>query len=172
MSIIEKQINPELLNTLYDMFNSITIPKRVSTSKRKNTTGMKTIIFGLVKYRVKYKDKPTHGISRFTNLYPEIYDELNTIIKQIYPDFTYTTIQVNHNGVIDYHTDTNNLGDTVILSFGEYTGGNLIIKNNNIEIEYNMNCNSIRFDASLVLHKVNNDIIGNKFSLIYFTSKK
>jgi hypothetical protein len=167
MSIIQTDINPEILNTLYHMFNSITIPKRASTSQRYNTTGMRTVCFGLVKYRVQYNNKPNHGTSRFTISYPEIYDELKLIIQQIYPDFTYTTIQVNHNGVMGYHTDKNNQGDTVILSFGEYENGELVVD----EVEYNMNCKAVRFDASKIRHKTN-PLVGNKYSLVYFTSKK
>jgi len=169
MSIIQTQINPEILNTLYDLFCSVTIPKRASTSIRKNTSGSRTTMFGLVKYKIIYKNKPTHGPSRFTKLYPEIYDELKLVINSIFPDFTYTSIQVNHNGIMDYHTDNNNMGDTVILSFGEYTGGNLVIKYNGIETEYDMNCRAVRFNASRIPHKVNNDLIGNKYSLVYFT---
>jgi len=168
MSIIQTEVNPSLLNTLYDMLNSITIPKRAKTSQRYNTTGMRTICFGLVKYRIQFKNKPTHGESRFTKLYPEIYDELKQIIQQIYPDFTYTTIQVNHNGVMDYHTDKNNQGDTVILSFGEYEGGYLVID----EKKYNTYCNAMRFDASKIPHMVTNDIVGTKYSLIYFSIPK
>jgi hypothetical protein len=167
MSIIQTDINPEILNTLYNMFNSITIPKRASTSQRYNTTGMRTVCFGLVKYRVQYKNKPKHGPSRFTILYPEIYDELKLIIQQIYPDFIYTTIQVNHNGVMGYHTDKNNQGDTVVLSFGEYERGELVID----EVVYNMNCKAVRFDASKIRHKTNS-LVGNKYSLVYFISKK
>jgi len=164
MSIIQTDINPEILNTLYDMFNSIKIPKRSSTSQRYNTTGMRTICFGLVKYRIQFKNKPTHGTSRFTKLYPEIYDELKVVINSIYPDFTYTTIQVNHNGVMDYHTDKNNQGDTVILSFGEYEKGELVID----EVEYNMNCCAVRFNAAKIRHKTL-PLIGNKYSLVYFS---
>lgn len=165
MSIIQTEVNPSLLNTLYDMLTSIVIPKRAKTSQRYNTSGMRTICFGLVKYRVEYKDRPTHGASRFTNLHSEIYDELKQIIQQIYPDFTYTTIQVNHNCSIGYHTDKNNQGDTVILSLGEYEGGYLVID----EKKYNTNCNAIRFDATKIPHMVTNDIVGTKYSLIYFT---
>ena len=169
MSIIQTHINPNLLNSLYGLFCDITIPKRASTSVRKNTSGTRTTMFGLVKYKILYKNKPTHGTSRFTKLYPEIYDELKLVINQIFPDFTYTSIQVNHNGIMDYHTDNNNMGDTVILSFGEYTGGNLVIKYNGVETEYDMNCRAVRFDASRIPHKVNDDLIGNKYSLVYFT---
>ena len=169
MSIIQTQINPEKCNTLYDLFCSVTIPKRASTSIRKNTSGTRTVMFGLVKYKIIYKNKPTHGPSRFTKLYPEIYDELKLLINSIFPDFTYTSIQVNHNGIMNYHTDNNNMGDTVILSFGEYTGGNLVIKMDGIETEYDMNCCAVRFNASSIPHKVNNDLIGNKYSLVYFT---
>jgi hypothetical protein len=126
-------------------------------------------MFGLVKYKIIYKNKPTHGPSRFTKLYPEIYDELKLLINSIFPDFIYTSIQVNHNTIMDYHTDNNNMGDTVILSFGEYTGGNLVIKMDGIETEYDMNCRAVRFNASSIPHKVNNDLIGNKYSLVYFT---
>lgn len=171
MNIIQSDINPEILNSLYNFLSSITIPKTTASQTRKNTTGMRRICFGTVRYRfpAKSKNYQLYGDSRFTKFYPEIYDELKIVINQIYPDFTYTTVQVNHNGIMDYHTDTNNMGDTVIISFGDYSGGNLIIKNDNIETEYNMNCRAIRFNATTIPHKVNDDLVGDKYSLIYFT---
>jgi len=165
MSIIQTEVNPSLLNTLYDMLTSIVIPKRAKTSQRYGTTGMRYICFGLVKYKIQYKNKPTHGPSRFTQLYPEIYDELKLIIQQIYPEFKYTTIQLNHNCSIGYHTDKNNQGDTVILSFGEYEGGLLIVDG----VEYNTDCRAVRFNATKIPHMVTNDIVGTKYSLIYFS---
>lgn len=165
MYIIETEVNPDFLNTLYGMFNCITIPKRCSTSPRYNTVGMRTICFGDVKYKIQYKDRPISGISRFTKLYPEIYDELKLIIKNIFPDFKYTTIQVNHNVVMGYHTDKNNSNDTVILSFGEYQNGELVID----EVKYNMNCKAVRFNSSKIRHKTL-PLIGNKYSLVYFSN--
>jgi hypothetical protein len=171
MSIIQTQINPEILNSLYGLFCAINIPKTSSTESRKNSIGMRRKCFGIVRFRIPNKGSnyQLYGTSRFTKLYPEIYDELKLVINQIFPDFTYTSIQVNHNGIMDYHTDNNNMGDTVILSFGEYTGGNLVIKYNGVETEYDMNCRAVRFDASRIPHKVNDDLIGNKYSLVYFT---
>jgi hypothetical protein len=171
MNIIQTDINPEKLNLLYEMLNDVIIPKTNLTSKRVNNSEMRRICFGKVRYRFPKKtlNYKLQGESRFTKMYPEIYDELKLVINQIYPDFTYTTIQVNHNGIMDYHTDKNNMGDTVIISFGEYTGGNLVLKNGDVETQYDMNCSSIRFNATTIPHKVNDDLVGNKYSLIYFT---
>lgn len=165
MSIIQTEVNPSLLNTLYFMLNSITIPKRTKTNNRYNPNGLRLTQLGLVIYKLPKKDAPRRGLSRFTKLHPEILEELKLIMSEIYPDFKYTTVQINNNCAMDYHTDKNNKGDTVILSLGEYEGGYLVID----EKKYNTNCNAIRFNATKIPHMVTNDIIGTKYSLIYFS---
>jgi hypothetical protein len=165
MSIIQTEVNPSLLNTLYLMLTSITIPKRSKGNNRYNPDGLRLTQFGLVNYKLPKKGCPKRGMSRHGKLYPEILEELKLIMSEIYPDFKYTTVQVNNNCSIGYHTDKNNQGDTVILSLGEYEGGYLVID----EKKYNTNCNAMRFDATRIPHMVTNDIVGTKYSLIYFS---
>jgi hypothetical protein len=147
------------------MLNSITIPKRCKSSNRYNPNGLKLTQFGLVKYKVPRKGCPKRGMSRYGRLYPEILEELKLIMFEIYPDFKFTTVQVNNNCSIGYHTDKNNQGDTVILSLGEYEGGLLIVDG----VEYNTDCCAVRFNATKIPHMVPNDIVGTKYSLIYFS---
>jgi len=165
MFIVETEINPSILNTLYFMLSSISIKKKSKTNNRYNPDGLRLTQFGIVRYKLPKKGCPLYGMSRYGRLYPEILEELKLIISEIYPDFKYTTVQVNHNCAMGYHTDKNNQGDTVILSLGEYEGGYLVID----EKKYNTNCKAIRFNATKIPHMVTNDIVGTKYSLVYFS---
>jgi hypothetical protein len=59
--------------------------------------------------------------------------------KHVSPHISYTSIQVNHNYPCNPHKDIGNVGDSYILAFGEFTGGELCIEDINYEIDYTIN---------------------------------
>jgi hypothetical protein len=98
--------------------------------------------------------------------YPNIYDEIVRIGKMICP-FEFKSIQLNHNLVCPKHKDKNNIGVSLLVSFGEYEGCNIVIENK----EYNTNCNPVIFNGAEMEHW-NSELIGtenNKYSLVYFS---
>ena len=52
----------------------------------------------------------------------------------------------------------------MLLSFGDYTGCKIIIGNQ----EYDADCKPLIFDGSKLEHHNTNDLIGTKYSLVYF----
>ena len=55
----------------------------------------------------------------------------------------------------------------MLLSFGDYTGCNIVINNKT----YDANCNPIVFNGSELEHWNTDDLIGTKYSLVFFTTK-
>ena len=94
---------------------------------------------------------------------PILYNELLRLGKLICP-FEFNTIQLNKNLVCPSHTDSNNIGHSMLISFGDYTGGEIIIDG----IEYNAYCNPIVFNGSLLEHWNKPISSGIKYSLVYF----
>lgn len=115
-------------------------------------------VFGMVKPRYKSKVE----LSKYSKKYPIIYDELNRIGKLICP-FEYKTIQVNKNCQCPPHKDKNNVGDSVLISFGEYTGGTIFIDG----VEQNAFHNPITFNGHELEHW-NTPHVGTKYSLVFF----
>ena len=54
----------------------------------------------------------------------------------------------------------------MLLSFGDYSGCNIVV-NNKI---YDANCNPIIFNGSNLEHYNTDDLIGTKYSLVYFSN--
>ena len=63
------------------------------------------------------------------------------------------------------HVDANNIGHSLIVGLGDYTGGNLFIDG----VKHNIRNSPVIFNGALKKHW--NDAItsGTKFSLVYFS---
>jgi hypothetical protein len=55
---------------------------------------------------------------------PSIYNEC----KKLFPNFEFESVIINKNFLCPPHKDTNNIGDSIIVGLGDYTGGDLIIE--------------------------------------------
>lgn len=115
--------------------------------------------FGMVKPR--FKGGCT--LSRASIIYPDIFDELVRIGKKYVP-FDFTSIQVNKNVVCPKHTDGKNVGISCIISFGEYSGCDLIVDGNPVITKYT----PYIFNGSVKPHWNTNDLIGTKYSIVFY----
>jgi hypothetical protein len=146
---------------LYKMFEEIKLPK-IHHNTRQNRLGFPDYrggIFGIIKPR--FKSQPE--LSSLSKKYPKIYEEINRIGKLICP-FEYKSIQVNHNLVCPKHKDKKNKSRSILVSFGEYTRGEIVIEGE----KHNAYHTPIEFDGSTLEHW-NEPIEGNKYSLIFFS---
>jgi hypothetical protein len=163
LTTLEKQP----FDDLYHSLKSIVVPK----IKRNNVTqvraalpdGSRSIAFGYVLKRIGRKFE----LSSITLKYPEIYTQLKVLINNIDPDFSYTSIQVNHNVICNPHRDKNNVGKSIIVSVGDYSGCHFVIE----DIIYDAYHQPISFDGSKLTHWNTKDLIGDKYSIVYYTSK-
>lgn len=158
-AVYQKKVSSKLFDKLYEMLNEITIPI-VNENNRHNFPRHRGGIFGLIRGRYK----SGIGLSALSKKYPEIYKEIVKIGKEICP-FQFTTIQINHNLVSTPHIDKNNVGEGLLVSFGDYKGGNIIIGGEEYDTKYKPTI----FNGSKLEH-YNTKFIGehNKYSLIFF----
>ena len=146
---------------LYEMLNKIKMYKREYGNKSNNRLDFPShygAIFGISKHRY-YK---IESLSYYSKKYPEIYEEMKRIGDLIVP-FPWKSIQVNRNLVCTKHRDKKNTSQSILVSFGEYTGGEIVIEG----IQYNAYHTPIQFDGTKLEHW-NNPIQGNKYSLVFF----
>ena len=115
-------------------------------------------VWGMVKPRMKSQPE----LSLYSRKYPEIYAEIVRIGKEIC-DFEFKSIQLNRNLVSPPHKDKGNQTKSVIVSFGYYTGGELVIEG----VEHDTRT-PLTFDGANQTHW-NNPFNGTKYSLIYFS---
>lgn len=149
----------EELEKIEEMLNKINIPYTSKTSSRRGFGKHRKATFGLVKER--YSGKINNSL--FTRKYPEIYAELLRIGK-LYCPFEFTSIHVNKNVVCPPHKDNSNIGNSMIISLGDYEGCKLVIENEIFDAKYN----PIIFNGSEKEHYNTDDLIGTKYSLIYY----
>jgi hypothetical protein len=149
---------------LYQLLNSITLTKvQLHTNRFGFNNNYRQNTFGYVRQRFTGKTE----ISLYSRKYPKIYLELIKYGDKICPH-PFTSIHVVKNLVCTPHKDGNNVGESTIISFGEYTGCKLVIEN---EI-HDAFCNPITFNGFEKMHWNTNDLIGTKYSLIFFNCKK
>ncbi len=122
---------------------------------------VESITFG---YTTKMFSKNREVIScRANGLYPEFYKELKRMINIIAPDFEYDSICVNHNLECKEHIDKYNKASSIIVGWGDYEGGDLIVEGVPLTIkEY-----PLRFNGGICRHKTDK-FIGDRWSAIFF----
>jgi hypothetical protein len=120
-------------------------------------------VFGMTKPRFKSGGP---RLSANSVKYPHIYDEICRIGNLVCPEgFLFKSIQLNKNVTCPPHKDSKNRSDSVIVSFGNYTGGNLVIENK----EYDARHQPLMFNGAELEHWNTPDLEGTKYSLVFFT---
>ena len=150
-------------NILYDKLKKITIYKCSAHSIRKGFGICRFYTFGMTRYR---NDSGRLQLSASSKKYPTIHEMIFKIGKKYCPH-EFNAVHLNNNVTCPPHKDSRNQGVSTVISFGEYTGGKLVIEN---EI-HDAYMTPITFDGSALTHWNENDLVGNKYSLVFFNRK-
>ena len=146
-----------LLHRLQELLETKPLPMN---PYRKSSGLGRSQCFGIVKQR-----DWTYSGSRLNFTRVDLLDELYRISRSILPpDFRYTSIQLNQNYQTAAHKDKGNRGTSLILGFGDYEGGDLIIEDQPVSIHYT----PVLFDGSRLTHSTA-PYSGNRFSIVFFT---
>jgi|688.fasta_scaffold07436_9 hypothetical protein len=121
-------------------------------------------VFGVVGRRCLPPD-----YSRLCWTRPYLYKLLLDFGKQHVP-IPWNAITCNQSYKADKHYDKNNVGDSFLVSFGKYTGGDLLIHEGDLSGNHNICYKPIVTDFSKVLHSVE-EFEGERYSLVYYYYK-
>ena len=96
--------------------------------------------------------------------------------KYHFPNFEWSEITINRmpNGTrIKEHLDKINVGDSVLVAFGDYTGGLTYVKNKNDRNYQVHDCRfePLIFNGSERMHGVTTISSGKRFSLVFYKNK-
>jgi hypothetical protein len=161
------EITASELSLLYCMLENIYIPKKTeATNRRGFPLGHQSTTFGMTRARFKRLNGNIYDLSSLSIKYPEIYNELLRIGNIIVP-FKYTSIHINKNVICPPHKDSRNVGKSLLLSFGDYTGCNIVINGES----HDANLKPIIFNGAELEHYNTNDLQGIKYSLVYFNGE-
>jgi hypothetical protein len=95
--------------------------------------------------------------------FPELYQQLKTLINVICPNFEYNTITVNHNFKCLPHYDRANKSPSLIVTLGNYSGGELVVEGCEIDIHWR----PLIMNGSTAQHWTK-DFNGERYSIIYY----
>ena len=114
-----------------------------------------------------------------TKLYeqhPELFDVFNEYRDLYFPNFKFDSVTINYMSVgssMKTHFDKVNVGESVLVAFGNYNGGNTFIQNENNYnyIIYDARDEPLIFNGATRRHFVNTVSNGERFSLVFYNSK-
>jgi hypothetical protein len=168
--IVLPKINPEIFKPLLEILDNhkfrIKENNEANTNRscRKNFPRHKADIFGYVKLRpVNWGHRGKYNISRVTEKKIELYNELKRIADIIVP-FKWSSVLVNNNVVCGKHLDASNIGESVLLSIGDYEGCNIVVNGKKYDAKYQ----PLIFNGSKLEHYTTDDLVGNKYSLVFY----
>ncbi len=125
----------------------------------------RTQTFGVVNRRSMPPDYSRQNWKR-----PYLYKLLLDFGKE-YVDISYNAITVNQNYRAGPHRDRGNVGDSYLVAFGDYSGGELVLHEGPLAGELDIRHNPLVTDFSVTLHSVK-PFLGERYSLVYYTFKE
>jgi len=151
------EVNPEVFRGIVDELKK----KSLHTNNyRKNSGVGMSQCFGYVRQR-----NGTYTGSRWNFQRIELYQELLQLAARILPpDFHWLSIQVNVNYETEPHLDKGNRGESAIIGFGDYSGGDLVVN----EVDVSIKNRVIYFDGSQLLHYTR-PFTGTRYSVVFHT---
>jgi hypothetical protein len=142
------------------------LKRPLAENKYRSVAGVgRSQAFGVVSKRCMLPD-----YSRQCWLRPYLYKLLLEFGEKHVP-FKYTSITVNQSYKCEAHRDRGNVGESLLVAFGDYQGGELEIHEGELKGIHNIRHTPIITDFSKVLHSVK-EFQGERFSLVYYTAKK
>tara|TARA_R110000868_G_scaffold384316_1_gene651764 strand:- start:262 stop:1512 length:1251 start_codon:yes stop_codon:yes gene_type:complete len=155
------QIHPEEFSVLYEMLESILMPMVKGDKLRRGFPEHRSTGFGIIRQRKTNNLE----LSYFSKKYPEIHAEMVRIGDKYCP-FSYTSIHTNKNTICPKHRDGSNKGKSMLVSFGEYSGCNIVVEG----VKYNADCQPVVFNGADLEHENTDDLVGTKYSLVYYNA--
>jgi hypothetical protein len=151
-----------LIDEIEALLKTIVIPKKNKDNNRRNFPAhCRAMTLGFVKKR--YLN--TVELSTPSKKYPKLYEKL--VHLGILLNFPFTSIHINHNVVAPKHKDSRNMGESLIISFGDYTGCDLYVEGEKVDTYRK----PVIFNGSKLEHWNSDDLVGNRYSLIFYKIK-
>lgn len=149
---------------IHSMLEGITLrllTERGRTSRRGFGTH-RAATFGDVRTRSGTRVSLSHA----SKVHPDIHAELFALGAALAPEFAFTSVHVNKNVVCPPHKDANNVGRSMLVSFGEYEGCGLVVEGRPYDTRHTPHI----FDGSRLEHWNSPTLVGTKYSLVYYTT--
>jgi len=142
------------------MLETICVPMKSKTSNRRGFPAKhRAMTLGQTRGRFN----GVVGLSYYSKKYPDLWNEVKRIGDLIAP-FEWKSCHLNKNVVCPKHKDDKNATLTCIISFGDYTGCDLIVEEEKQLTYYT----PLIFNGAEKEHYNTDDLKGTKYSLVFF----
>lgn len=118
------------------------------------------------------KENPNLGYTKVKCCNPILEHVFKEFQSLYFPEFEYSSVQLTKNFEIKRHIDSKNIGESVLVAFGEYKGGETIIEFQGEELEIDARTKPIRFNGSKYYHYVKPFTGGDRYSLVFYKLNK
>lgn len=98
---------------------------------------------------------------------PDLWAAMEEFRDLYFPHFDFSGLQFNYNYKIGRHKDANNVGESVLVSCGDYTGGVTCVETEEGLIKFDARTNPVVFDGAKYFHYVE-PFVGERFSVVFF----
>ena len=105
----------------------------------------------------------TYGQCAFDRMYPHIYPKIRDLVNKVCPEFDFNAGYINKNVQMIPHKDKNNVDTSIIFGLGDYTGGEVNVEGQKIDIHYKI----IEFDGKRKEHWTE-FFKGDRYSIIMY----
>ena len=164
----------ELLNKIVDALDDTSIKKQyVNAGSRRKCQGhcVKTgaivqkearqTIYGKRKYQGKVQ------ASSSTIKYPHILPLFKKFMKSHCHEFVFTTVYVNKNVKCKKHLDSKNVGESLLVGWGNYTGGETMIYEEENKHTIDIKQSSVLFNGAEYEHRTL-PFKGDRYSFVFY----
>lgn len=163
--IVLDKVPYDELSFIYDLLEVTNIPlnKKIDKKGRARMFGDHYgLVLGYIVTRVGQK----YQLSKQTLKNPKLYELIKEFGDKYFPS-QFTSIQVNKNVVCPRHLDKKNVGNSMLISFGDYEGGNIIIEPYG---EFSAKYQPIIFNGSKLYHYNTPILNKTKYSLVFYNT--
>ena len=119
----------------------------------------------------RYREKAPYSHYYWTTSYTRnkhLVPIFNAIAEKYFPDHKWTCIQINKNYPIKPHKDHGNKGESIIVGFGAYSGGELVVEDKEEPSVYDIKNTFLKFNGSEYTHYVR-PFEGERWSLVFYS---
>ena len=123
--------------------------------------------------KIYRKKDETTGLylTKCREMYPTLNDVFIEFGNKHFPEFIFTQVQLNKNYKCSKHRDSSNIGESILLTLGDYKGGGTIIEYENENIEINSHYELQKFNGSKYFHYTL-PYTGTRYALVFFNNNK
>ncbi len=104
-------------------------------------------------------------------LYPYLDDVFKEFSELYFKDFEWDQVQLNRNYQCPKHVDSLNIGNSILLTLGDFNGGETIVEVGEEQITYDSHNKLVTFNGSKFPHWTA-DFTGNRYALVFFRNHK